>query len=385
MSATRLTREELFVQLQAWNQRYPVGTEVTSDIYPGTVYKTSTAAVPLFEQKPVIYLEGFNGYFDLHEIHPVGAGAGAAPSPLNGSDSTHERAPQTDSASPDHVVVVFPGQGAQFKGMGKELFSAYRQLTDAADAILGYSIEELCLQDPHDRLKQTQYTQPALYVVNALGFRRMQDTAAIPAKIDALAGHSLGEYNALLAAGSFDFETGLRLVVERGRLMSQANGGGMAAVLGMTAEDLRAALDAAGLQSIDLANFNSPTQTVISGPAADVQTAVQKLTAGQVTVVPLQVSTAFHSRLMQSAQQEFARFLAGFQFTPPRIPVIANATALPYQPDAIIDTLSRQIASPVRWLDSVSALIRRGETRFIEVGSTILTRMIGEIRTAHAR
>lgn len=379
MSAQRLTREELLLQLQAWNQRHPVGTEVTSDVYPGTVYKTRTAAVPLFDQKPVIYLEGFNGYFDLHEIHPAGAGAGNTP--FNGSGAAHEKTAQASAAAREQVVVVFPGQGAQFKGMGRELFGAYRELTAAADAILGYSIEELCVQDPQDRLKQTRYTQPALFVVNALGFRRMQDTGAIPDRIDALAGHSLGEYNALLVAGAFDFETGLRLVVERGRLMSQASGGGMAAVLGMKADDLRASLDAAGLQSIDMANFNSPTQTVISGPEADVQTAVQKLTTGQVTVVPLQVSAAFHSRSMQSAQQEFARFLAGFQFSPPAIPVIANATALPYQPDALIDTLSRQIASPVRWVDSVRALIRQGETRFIEVGSTILTRMIGEIRT----
>ena len=405
MNATRLTKEELFARIQTWNERYPVGTEVTSDIYPGAVYKTRTAAVPLFDQKPVIYLDSFNGYFDLHEVHPVsangaaGAGAGAAKPadapavsareskpasapPATRTNGAAEASPAKSAAPRERVVVVFPGQGAQFKGMGRELFGAYRQLTDAADAILGYSIEELCLKDPQNQLKQTQFTQPALYIVNALGFLKMQESGGIPAEIDALAGHSLGEYNALLAAEAFDFKTGLRLVVERGRLMQQASGGGMAAVLGMRADDLRVALDQAGLQSIDLANFNSPSQTVISGLAADVQAAVQALGTGKATVIPLPVSAAFHSRFMQPAQQEFARFLAGFAIKAPRIPVIANATALPYQPDALVDTLSRQITSPVRWMDSISAMLKQGETRFIEVGSEILTRMIGEIRNA---
>jgi malonyl CoA-acyl carrier protein transacylase len=380
VSARRLTREELFAQIQVWNQRYPVGTEVTSDVYPGTVYKTRTAAVPLFEQKPVIYLDGFNGYFDLHEIHPVGKDAGIDNAANDSGVGKGEPVQQPEAAKSERVVVVFPGQGSQFKGMGKELFATYRQLTDAADAILGYSIEELCLKDPQDHLKQTQYTQPAIYVVNALGHRLMQESGAIPAEIDALAGHSVGEYNALLVAGVFDFETGLRLVVERGRLMSQANGGGMAAVIGMKADDLRGALDAAGLLSIDLANFNSPLQTVISGTSADVQTAIQTLSTPQVKVIRLPVSAAFHSRFMQAAQQDFARFLAAFRFTAPSVPVIANATALPYQPDAIVETLSRQISSPVRWTDSINGLLRQGETRFIEVGGTILTRMIAEIR-----
>lgn len=374
MSARRYTREELFSEIQIWNQRFPVGTEVRSVIYPDGVYRTRTEAVALFDQKPVIYLDGFNGYFDLHEVLPVAADAPApAAQPTPAAEPARER-----------VVVVFPGQGAQAKGMGKDLFAAYPDATAAASTILGYSITELCLDDPENRLNQTQYTQPALYVVNALGHRRLTEEGAVPATPDAYAGHSLGEYNALLAAGVFDFETGLRLVVERGRLMSQANGGGMAAVVGIDATLLRTTLDEAGLQAIDLANFNTPRQIVISGPAEAIESALQALRPLKGTVVPLKVSAAFHSRYMQSAQQEFADFLRGFAFNAPQVPVIANATALPYEPQAIVDTLSRQIANPVRWSDSIGALIRQGETRFVEVGSKILTRMIGEIRTAAA-
>lgn len=368
MNARRFTQEELLAEIQNWNQKFPIGTEVKSEIYPDGVYKTRTEAVALFDQKPVIYLDGFNGYFDLDEIHPV----------------TNDEAfvPTATQPTREKIVVVFPGQGAQAKGMGKDLFGAYPDQTDAASEILGYSISELCLEDPNDQLNQTQFTQPALYVVNALGHRRLVEDGAIPDTVDAYAGHSLGEYNALHAAGAFDFETGLRLVVERGRLMSQANGGGMAAVVGLDAVELRAALDDADLQSIDLANFNTPTQIVISGPAAAVDAAVKMLRKRKVTVVPLKVSAAFHSRHMQGAQKEFADFLSAFTFDAPKAQVIANATALPYEPDAIADTLSRQIASPVLWSDSIGALLRQGETRFIEVGSKILTNMIDNIKKA---
>jgi trans-AT polyketide synthase/acyltransferase/oxidoreductase domain-containing protein len=370
-------------------------------MYPGATYKSRTEAVPLFDQKPVIYLEGFNGYFDLDEVHPIGFGddthadappnnAAAAPTvatadtPRASPEPAGAPAPEATAAR-QRVVVVFPGQGAQAKGMGRDLFAAYREQTAAADAVLGYSIETLCLKDPEDQLNQTQYTQPALYVVNALGYRKMQDERNIDADVAAFAGHSLGEYNALLAAGVFDFETGLRLVVERGRLMAKASGGGMAAVVGMQADALRSALDDAGLQSIDLANFNSPSQVVISGPAADVEIAHDALRKHKAIVVPLKVSAAFHSRYMDDARGEFRRFLSDVTFASPRVPVIANATAAAYAPDAIADTLARQIASPVRWDDSIAALLNEdAQTQFVEVGSTMLTRLIGEIRKAKA-
>src|SRR6516162_2607290 len=130
------------------------------------------------------------------------------------------------------TAFLFPGQGSQRKGMGSTLFEEFQEVTARADEILGYSIKELCLHDPHQQLGQTQFTQPALYVVNALSYlKKMKDGSKVPTY---LAGHSLGEYNALFAAGVFDFETGLRLVKKRGELMSQATGGGMAAVIGFT-------------------------------------------------------------------------------------------------------------------------------------------------------
>lgn len=380
MSSRRYSREELQAELQRWNQCYPVGTAVKSDIFPEAIHRTRTEAVPLFDQKPVIYLEGFNGYFDLDEVHPCdNDDVSTAPSQAETAGATPATAPEAEPR--ERVVVLFPGQGAQSKGMGKDLFGAYPDLVHAADAILGYSIQKLCVEDPDDHLNQTEYTQPALYVVNALHHLRMKQEGTIPETVDAFAGHSLGEYNALLAAGTFDFETGLRLVVERGRLMSQASGGGMAAVVGMTAADLRTVLDDAGLESIDLANFNSPSQTVISGPATDIDRAVEVLRTGKATALPLKVSGAFHSRYMQDAQQAFAEFLRPFAFSAPAVPVVANATAAPYDPAAIADTLSRQIASPVLWTESIGAMMAsQGEVRFVEVGSRTLSRMVKEIR-----
>lgn len=377
MSSRRYTREELQAELLRWNQQHPIGTAVRSDIHPDGVHRTRTEAVALFDQKPVIYLDGFNGYFDLHEIHPVAAG--------NESPVAAASLAGTPAAAPrERLAVIFPGQGAQSKGMGKALFDAYPDLVSAADAILGYSIRSLCLDDPDNRLNQTACTQPALYVVNALTHLRMQADGTLPDTVDYVAGHSLGEYNALLAAGVFDFETGLRLVAERGRLMSQASGGGMAAVVGLPAGELRAALDAAGLDTIDMANFNSPSQTVISGPAADIDKAIEALRGSKATVLPLKVSAAFHSRYMQDAQQAFAGFLEGFTFAPPKTTVIANATAMDYDPAQIAGTLSRQIASPVLWTDSVRRIAADGDVRFVEVGSRILTRMVKEIRETPA-
>lgn len=148
-------------------------------------------------------------------------------------------------------VLLFPGQGAQYKWMGQQLWGDYAHLADTASCILGYSVVDLCLHDPQNRLRQTQYTQPALYMVNALNYYRWQEQGG---QVDALAGHSLGEYSALLAAGCFDFETGLRMVQKRGQLMSE--------------DLLHALLHDNGLDTIDLANLNSPTQIVIAGDMA---------------------------------------------------------------------------------------------------------------------
>src|SRR5436305_5494221 len=166
------------------------------------------------------------------------------------------------------TVFLFPGQGSQRIGMGNTLFDEFKAITARADEILGYSIKELCLQDPHQQLGQTQFTQPALYVVNALSYlKKMKEAGQAPAYVS---GHSLGEYNALFAAGAFDFETGLQLVKKRGELMSQATGGGMAAVIGFTLEQVDQILKEYGLTSIDIANYNTPTQIVLAGLKADI-------------------------------------------------------------------------------------------------------------------
>ncbi len=169
------------------------------------------------------------------------------------------------------ATFIFPGQGSQVKGMGGNLFNEFRELTAQADDILGYSIKELCMEDPNSTLGQTQYTQPALFVVSALSYlKRIKETGRKP---DFVAGHSLGEYNALFAAGAFDFETGLKLVKKRGELMSLATGGSMAVVLGITEENIVEVLEQNGLYSIDIANVNSPYQVAISGLKEDIDKA----------------------------------------------------------------------------------------------------------------
>jgi len=275
-------------------------------------------------------------------------------------------------------AILFPGQGAQFRGMGKDLFSHYRALTEQASDILGYSIEKLCVDDAEGKLRMTQYTQPALYVVNAMGFYRRRDEGLDPPAY--LAGHSLGEYNALLAAEAFDFETGLRLVKRRGELMGAARNGGMAAVIGIDELRLAELLRDNRLDAIDMANFNTLSQIVIAGPQQEIQRAEQILTAHKIRCAVLNVSGAFHSRCMKDAQLAFGDFVSGHAFGSLRIPVIANVSARPYEDGAVADTLSRQIASSVRWCDSIRYLMGAGCKEFVEIGGTVLTRMVDEIR-----
>src|SRR5262245_43722300 len=248
------------------------------------------------------------------------------------------------------LACVFPGQGSQSKGMGANLFDRYPDWTAQADAVFGFSIRELCVDDPRGELGLTQFTQPALFVVNALTYRaRMDDGGAVP---DFVAGHSLGEYNALLAAAVFDFETGVKLVKRRGALMGQVSGGGMAAVIGLEPARIEAVLQESDAgRTLDVANYNSFDQTVIAGPVAAItEIKPQFEAAGVRAFIPLKVSAPFHSRYMKEPQAEFASFLAGFDFKPPAIPVIANATAEPYESSKVRETLASQIGSAVKWL-----------------------------------
>lgn len=284
------------------------------------------------------------------------------------------------------ITFVFPGQGSQRRGMGQGLFDEVREYAAVekdVDAMLGYSMRKLCLEDADNRLTQTQFTQPSLYVVNALHYYKAVGQGTQPAY---LAGHSLGEYNALLAAGAFDFLTGLRLVKKRGELMSQAKNGGMGAVIGLSAGAIAKVIQESGLASLDVANFNSPSQTVVSGPVEDIKRAgpfFEK--AGAQMYIPLQVSAAFHSRYMADAANAFAEFLAPMSFAAPRIPVVANATAQPYPVDNASDSvkslLVNQITHSVQWTQSIRFLIAQGVTQFSEVGpGNVLTRMVQQIQ-----
>jgi len=284
------------------------------------------------------------------------------------------------------IAFIFPGQGSQKRGMGQGLFDEtpqYAEVEKDVDTILGYSLRKLCLEDADNRLKETQFTQPCLYVVNALYYYKAVSQGARP---DYLAGHSLGEYNALLAAGVFDFLTGLRLAQKRGDLMSRAKNGGMAAVIGLGAGVVAEVIGENGLASIDIANFNSQSQTVVSGPVEDIRRAGPFFEKGGARIyMPLQVSAAFHSRYMADAAKAFADFLAPMSFAAPKIPVIANVTAQPYPTDnateSVKSLLAQQITHSVRWAQTVRFLIDKGVTQFTEMGpGIVLTRLVQQIQ-----
>jgi malonyl CoA-acyl carrier protein transacylase len=284
------------------------------------------------------------------------------------------------------IIYLFPGQGSQSKGMGGDLFDRYADWTTAANAILGYSIRELCVDDPRAELGLTAFTQPALYVVNALTYRAMRDDGG--AAPDFVAGHSLGEYDALLAAGVFDFSTGLRLVQRRGQLMGRVSGGGMAAVIGLEPRRIQELLlESDEGRRIDVANFNSYEQTVLAGPKEDLAAVRAGIeAAGARAFIPLNVSAPFHSRYMRDAQSEFAAFLSDVTFQPPVVPVISNVTAKPYEPHLVRETLSEQIGNSVRWLESVQYLLEQPDPQIEEVGpGSVLAKLLAQIKKRHRR
>lgn len=277
------------------------------------------------------------------------------------------------------LVYMFPGQGAQRVNMGATLFADYPALVAKADQLLGYSIEELC--NDSARLNKTEFTQPALFVVSVLHYLALQrEHGQFP---DYILGHSVGEYAALHAAGAFNFETGLQLVQRRGQLMSQAQTGGMAAVIGLQVEKIMQVIRQNDLLRLDVANYNTPLQTVISGPHELISEAKSYFeTAGAKAYVPLRVSGAFHSRYMEPAKKAFSEFVTPLPFAELTIPVISNITARPYDAQTVKQYLCEQLTSPVRWLDSVRHLKLHGATTddFVEVGSsTVLTKMLAKI------
>ena len=273
------------------------------------------------------------------------------------------------------LAFIFPGQGSQAVGMGRDLaenYPAAAAVFDRADRALGYSISDLCFRGPEDALRQTVNTQPALYVTSSAVFEVVKEHGLQPA---ICAGHSVGEYAALYAAGAFGFEEGLRLVRTRAELMQDAadeNPGAMAAILGLSPEQVQQVLtQASETGMVDAANFNGPAQIVISGETAAVERAGEIATRmGAKRVVPLNVSGAFHSALMQEAANALVEALRGAQMAKRlAVPVVANYTAgLEWEDEEVRLNLARQITGSVRWTESVRKLLDEGTEVFLEVG-----------------
>jgi [acyl-carrier-protein] S-malonyltransferase len=285
---------------------------------------------------------------------------------------------------------VFPGQGSQVVGMGRDLVEASpaaRQTFEQADDILGFSLSGLCFDGPEDALNDTYNTQPALFVAGIATLRALQ--AEYPdAQPRSMAGHSLGEFTALAAAGALSFEDGLRLVRERGRLMKIAGEeqpGAMAAILGLDAATVRdfcarAAAETGGV--LVLANDNCPGQAVISGDKATLERGlVLAKESGARRALPLAVSIASHSPLMQSATEQFTATLQATNFQTPNVPVYGNTSAAPLESvDAIRHELSVQLTQSVLWTDTVQHMIATGVSRFIEFGpKDVLTGLLKRI------
>ncbi|MBE7172409.1 MAG: PfaD family polyunsaturated fatty acid/polyketide biosynthesis protein [Williamsia sp.] len=247
--------------------------------------------------------------------------------------------------------------------MGKELFEKYNGLVQLASGILGYSIADLCLYDKDNNLGKTQYTQPALYVVNTLSYLDYNEKN--PADQYYVVGHSLGEYNALLAAGVFDFETGLRIVMKRAALFSNIKSGGMLAVIDCPdAYTLEKIL----LPSVDVANYNSDRQVILSGLVNDLKLVEQACKENGIKSMLLNVNGPFHSRYMAPVKQEFHSYLTNFTFKQPVRNVVSNYNSVLYGPNNITDCLTQQIASPVQWKQAMYLLFDRGVTDFVELG-----------------
>lgn len=274
------------------------------------------------------------------------------------------------------AVYMFPGQGSQAKGMGIDVFRKFPEHVQNANQILGYSIEDLCLNDAEQHLANTKYTQPALYIVEVLSFLAKRDSLSNP---EYCIGHSLGEYVALFAAGAFDFATGLQMVKKRGELMSQAQDGAMLAVINLAPERIKELLETNGLHAIDFANYNSNKQIVISGRPQDITAAHTVLSKEAMMCMPLKVSGAFHSRYMEDAANEFAQFLEPLQLSPLKLKVIANVTAAPYSDNEIKELLVKQITHPVKWIEIIRYLKQQGQSEFVEIGpGNVLTRLLAQ-------
>ncbi|MFE5319637.1 ACP S-malonyltransferase [Paenibacillus sp. NPDC056579] len=285
------------------------------------------------------------------------------------------------------IAFVFPGQGAQAVGMGKDIYeseSAAKQLFQRADEALGYSLSSIIFEGPDTELKITYHTQPALLTTSIAYLEAFKAKGLAP---DYVAGHSLGEYSALVAAGVLSFEDAVRTVRARGEFMEQAvpsGQGAMAAVLGAEREALQKLCASVSHEvgAVELANLNCPGQIVISGSKEGVQAiAEQGKEIGAKRVIPLEVSGPFHSSLMKPASERLAGVLAEIDMQSAAVPVVANVTARPVQePAEIRQLLVDQVHSSVLWEDSVAWLIEQGVDTFVEIGSgSVLAGLIKKI------
>jgi [acyl-carrier-protein] S-malonyltransferase len=272
------------------------------------------------------------------------------------------------------IAFIFPGQGSQKVGMGKDLLEKFpeaRAVFESADRALGDKLSSLCFEGPEDALKLTANTQPAILTVSIAVYAVFANRGPTP---DFVAGHSLGEYSALVAAGSLSLEDAVRAVRARGSFMQEAvpaGVGAMAAVLGLEPDKVKAVCDAVAQgEVLAPANYNSPEQTVIAGHATAVARAEAKLKeAGAKRVLPLPVSAPFHCSLMDPVKPRLAEVLGKVQVVAPRVPVVSNVEAKP-NADAsrVVPLLLEQVSAPVRWIECVEALRAQGVTRVVELG-----------------